>query len=82
MRMIRLKMTELKFYTHAFAMIKSFKISNCTVEPDSYGGLIVYLSIRAKVEPALLTLALSKHLVNVFVEINEIKRCVQYFVQY
>ena len=45
MRMIRLKMTELKFYTHAFAMTKSFKISNCTVEPDSYGGLIVYLSI-------------------------------------
>ena len=54
MRMIRLKMTELKFYTNAFAMTKSFKMSEFTVEPDSYGGLIV----RAKVEPALLTLAL------------------------
>ena len=42
MRMIRLKMTELKFYTHVFAMTKSFKISKCTVEPDSYGGRIVY----------------------------------------
>ena len=76
--MIRLKMTELKFYTNAFAMTKSFKMSEFTVEPDSYGGLI----FRAKVEPALLTLALSKHLVNVFVEITEIKRHVQYFVQY
>lgn len=52
--MIRLKMTELKFYTNAFAMTKSFKMSEFTVEPDSYGGLIV----RAKVEPALLTLGL------------------------
>ena len=59
-------------------MIKSSKMSKCTVEPDGHDGLMVY---QAKVELVLLTLALNKHFVNVFVEINEMARYVQYFVQ-